>query len=307
MCGMDAMIGNIYTYTLPCKEILRERKGIVFTYGPSAKWAEASPLPGRSHDTFEEVLEVLGQLRRDIPKTLPPSLAFALDTHDLLGFSSPLPICRLLAGSSEKIIEDAKRLHLEGATYVKVKVTGLPIGEAVALVQELQRMFRVRIDANRSWSLEEAYNFTEHFSIDDIEFFEEPLQNPSELAFFPLPFALDESLLEPSIEPLLSLPNLHTLVLKPTLLGGKAGCLYWIQRCMELKLQWVISSAFESGIGILQLARLLASLPPCSAPAGLDSYSFLAEDLLETPLEFYGGTLKVPENFHVQNDRLCSI
>jgi o-succinylbenzoate synthase len=302
---MDAVkIRNVYTYTLACKEIIRERKGVVFSYGSSEKWAEAAPLPGRSHESLEDVLHALSRLHKGEPSHLPASLAFALDTLDLPALAAPVEICRLLAGTPQQILQDAKRLQSEGATCVKVKVSGLPIQEAAVLAQELKNMFQLRIDTNRSWTLEEALLFADHFSEEEIEFFEEPLQNPRELAFFPLPFALDESLLEPSIESLLHLPNLRTLVLKPTLLGGKKACLQWIARCRKLGLEWVISSAFESGIGTLQLARLLAVLPSCGTLAGLDSYSFLAEDLLETPLELYGGLLNLPKSLAIKSQFL---
>ena len=138
--------------------------------------------------------------------------------------NKPLEICRLLAGSAKQILKKAEQLYHEGTKSVKVKVSNFSIQEAVALVEDLKQLFRLRIDANRKWELQDALNFCSHFGENEIEFFEEPLRNSIELHSFPLPFALDESLIESPqlLEQLLQIPNLHTLVIKPSVLGGKS-------------------------------------------------------------------------------------
>jgi hypothetical protein len=49
----------------------------------------------------------------------------------------------------------------------------------------------------------------------------------------------------------------------------------------------ILSSACESGVGILGIASLAST----SEPVGLDTYRFLKSDVLATPLDFTKGTL----------------
>lgn len=303
MRGLDAVkINRVFTYTLPCKAIFQERKVVLFSYFDKTgneQWAEAAPLPGRSRETCEDVLQAIDHLSKAEPcPFIPFSLRFAMDAPHLPPLAGPVEICRLLVGNPKQILHNAEQLHREGTSCVKVKVTGLPIEEAVSVVKELKKHFRLRIDANRSWSLQEGLTFARHFSKEDeaIEFFEEPLASPQDLKNFPLPIALDESLLEPPLDPLLSLPNLRALVLKPSVFGGKEECLHWIATCRDHNLKWVISSAFESGIGTLQLARLHSVLPSCGCLPGFDSYSYIKKDLLATPLVLKGGMLIPPKS-----------
>ncbi len=313
MLGVDAVkIQNIFTATLPCSAILSKREIVVFTYLDHLKqeqWAEASPLPGRSQETIQDVLDALNRFSKGISAPLPPSLQFALDTTLLPPFEKPLKICRLLSGTPQQILKIAERLYQEGATHVKVKVADIKIQESVALIKELKHFFRLRIDSNRSWGMEEAKVIMHNFSPEDpsIEFFEEPLRIPHELRNFPLPIALDESLAEKSIDHFLSFPMLRALVIKPSLLGGIAACEQWMSICQQRHLQYVWSSAFESGIGILQLARLAAQYPSSNSPPGFDSYSFLSQDLLATPLLLHGGTLTPPEQLVMRRNLLCSL
>jgi len=304
-------IGRVFTCALPCKEVFHTKMVVIFSFLDAQgkeTWAEASPLPARSRETFDEVIDALSALKQG--KTLshiPSSLQFAMDATTLPPLDKPIPISRLLAGSPKQILETAEKLHREGTTCVKVKITGLDIQEEISLLKELKKNFTLRIDANRSLSLQEAMTFASHFDPADpsIEYFEEPLRFPLELNKFPLPFALDESLIEPHLELLLTFANLRALVLKPSVIGGRAACLEWMQRRPDLKC--VLSSAFESGIGILQLARLYTSLPSLANYPGLDSYSYLEEDVLQIPLELRGGFLIPPKDFAVRETMLCPI
>lgn len=313
MRGLDAVkINRVFTCTLPCKEIFRERKVVLFSFFDkmgNEQWAEAAPLPGRNRETCDDVLQAIDHLSKAEPcPFIPPSLRFALDAPHLPPLTGPVEICRLLVGTPQQILKKAEKLHREGASCVKVKVTGLPIEEAASLVKELKKHFRLRIDANRCWSLQEGLAFARHFSKEDeaIEYFEEPLASPQDLKNFPLPFALDESLLEPPLDPLLSLPNLRALILKPSVFGGKEECLHWITTCRDHNLKWVISSAFESGIGTLQLARLYSALPSCGSLPGFDSYSYIEQDLLAIPLELRGGSLIPPKSIALRPD-VCTL
>jgi molybdopterin/thiamine biosynthesis adenylyltransferase len=76
------------------------------------------------------------------------------------------------------------------------------------------------------------------------------------------------------------IPQLRALVLKPTLLGALANSEALVARARELKLKVIVSSCFESGLGLGQLARLAGEWAPDQAP-GLDTRRWLARDLLD--------------------------
>lgn len=305
-------IEQIFTATLTCKANFPDRKVILFsctdTQG-NVTWAEASPLAGRNRETPEDVLDALHKMQAGEPLAMrPPSLDFALDTLDLPPLTSSLPICRLLCGSPKEILEKATLLAEEGATSVKVKIANVSLNDAISLIKELKKLFQLRIDVNKRWTLEQSLEFARHFSPDDpsIAYFEEPLKNFRELEAFPLPFALDESLTQPYAEEAFGFKNLRALVLKPTVLGGINACLHWINLCKKHNRQWVIGSAFESGIGTIQLAKFSMCLPSPLLP-GLDSYSYLERDLLVTPLKLHGSQLLPSSDYAFHRGALCTL
>ncbi len=75
-------------------------------------------------------------------------------------------------------------------------------------------------------------------------------------------------------------PQLRALVLKPTLLGSLAHCEALVARARELRLKVIVSSCFESGLGLNQLFHLAGEWAPDQAP-GLDTKRWLAADLLD--------------------------
>jgi hypothetical protein len=57
----------------------------------------------------------------------------------------------------------------------------------------------------------------------------------------------------------------------------------------------VLSAAFESGVGIANLAAYAAAFSKPEIPAGLDTYSWLAADVLAEKLPFNDGALSLGE------------
>ena len=73
---------------------------------------------------------------------------------------------------------------------------------------------------------------------------------------------------------------MRALGLKPTLLGALANSEALVARARGLKLKFTVSSGFESGAGLGQLARRAGEWAPDQAP-GLDTRRWLARDLLD--------------------------
>ncbi len=122
----------------------------------------------------------------------------------------------------------------------------------------MPRQARLRLDANCIWSLKEACVFFDLAGRQKIEFIEEPLSDISQLDQFyqqgHMPVALDETL---SVMPTLAQHEaVRAFVLKPMILGGIIPTLDWIQEAELQEKKVIISSCFESTVGLKVLANL---------------------------------------------------
>jgi O-succinylbenzoate synthase len=204
---------------------------------------------------------------------------------------SVVPVNGLLAGSPAKVLEEARSMRDAGYSCIKLKVGTRTVAEDAALVralgEEIGEGISLRLDANRAWGYEEAAEFLGGTAGVRFEYVEEPLADPARLPWlvreFRVPVALDESLvgMEPEkVEETFAV----AFVLKPTLLGGISRTLRVAGRALRLGVTPVISSAYEGGVGTAALVALAAGIGDRPVAAGVDPYSTLAEDVLETPL-----------------------
>ena len=213
--------------------------------------------------------------------------------HDEVTRVKRLPVCRLLSGSNNHIERQLSETTLS-AQVVKVKVGRQSVAADIALVKKIENLLpaktTIRLDANRCWTLDQARLFAQTIDRCRIAFIEEPLQNTQLLPEFArqtgMPVALDESLQwrfpegrnDPDI-----FPGLAALVIKPTLAGGIGRCRALTKLARRHGLQVVLSSAYESSLGINTLTRLAMELSPDVAP-GLDTLSVFQQSVVEPPL-----------------------
>jgi O-succinylbenzoate synthase len=109
-----------------------------------------------------------------------------------------------------------------------------------------------------------------------------------------MPYALDDSVLSISPYSLKQRAGLRAIILKPALLGGISVALKFARRADELALLPVISSAFESSLGLLTLANLASAVAP-NVACGLDTASWFSDDLFARPLMAADGILRLAE------------
>ena len=142
---------------------------------------------------------------------------------------------------------------------------------------------RLRLDANRAWSLDQAVKFGKAVFTCDIDYIEEPTADPANLGVFfsecGMPVALDETLSDSPIKALEELRGIKAIILKPTFLGG-------LQRAYDLAQR-------ARTLGIQPIARFAAYLSLENIPAGLDTYRWLHEDLLSPMLKINRGRIEV--------------
>lgn len=289
----------------------RNRKGILVQITNSdgkSGWGDIAPLDGWSNESFTDALaQAQGFVQGKIAdEDLFASVHFGFDCafrhlkqpNNFLPLK--LPLCGLLTGSETKIAASAESLHKDGIKTVKVKISSLSLNEAIRVLKGLQSTFHIRVDINRSWSKKDVFQLLERFSPEDFDYVEEPLPDWNDLSLFPFPFALDESLREPRDLSLLhSFSKLKKIILKPTMCGGLSRLKAW-------KLPIVLSSSYESGVGIWHIAQLAQLLNIEDIPAGLDTYRCIENDLLQERMAIVHGHLQIPEYLHIKRDSLIS-
>ncbi len=287
-----------------------DRKGILVHITDAegkSSYGDIAPLDGWSNESFTDAFSqaqkfVQGKIAEN---DLFPSVHFGFDCafrhlrHSNNFISLQLPLSGLLTGSETEIAASAQSLIQDGITTAKIKISSLSLSEAIRTLKELKSTFHLRVDINRKWTKREVYRLLEHFSIDDFEYIEEPLPDWTDLPTFPFPFALDESLREPQNLSLLpSFLNLKKVILKPSMCGGLSRLNTW-------KIPIVLSSSYESGVGIWHIAQLAHMLNIADIPAGLDTYRYTENDLLQKRMAIVHGHLQIPKHVHIKKE--CTI
>ena len=253
-----------------------QREGILLER--DGKWAEASPLPGFSGESIEDVIAAFRGERE-----APPSLQFALSSLDEPAIDElEVPWNALLVGDEVSLLSSLEQAIDAGCRAVKLKVARQDLDRDIervkAVAARLPQQMALRLDANQAWTFAEAERFIRGIGDVDLEYLEEPLSDPSQLeslyAETGVRYALDESLLAGQ-DVNQHYPNAAALVCKPTILGGRAA----LDRLAKFGKPMIFSAAFESGVGIARIVQLAADYSP-SIPAGLDTLDWLSEDLL---------------------------
>ncbi len=207
------------------------------------------------------------------------------------GQKRQFPVCALLSGTNSQMLQQAVELDPE-IRCIKVKVARQSVQQDIELIKQLHQSLpghiAIRLDANRGWSWAEAVEFASSVPRDRIVFIEEPLLDFGRIADFAastgMPVALDESLqLNKRFQEYDELPEffpgLQALVIKPTLVGGVCRTRQLASMADQYGLDLVISSSYESNIGIDFLSSLARQLAPDTAP-GLDTLSILGSRLV---------------------------
>ncbi|MEL7334906.1 MAG: enolase C-terminal domain-like protein, partial [Planctomycetota bacterium] len=157
---------NAYRFSIPLRQpipikekTLSHREGVLIEQ--NGCWAEASPLPGFSHDTIDDVIAAL----RD-ERSHPPSLRFAISSIESpQPFPAAVPFNCLLLGDHQDVTTAVKVCLRQQCVAVKLKVGRLALEHDIQRTREVHRLLprdvQIRLDANRAWSFEDAKQFAE--------------------------------------------------------------------------------------------------------------------------------------------------
>ncbi|SMO32919.1 o-succinylbenzoate synthase [Gracilimonas mengyeensis] len=304
---------------------LHHRKGIILVFRDEENeieaYGEAAPLPGFSSENLQQVKEVLKLNRdimnqalmesngRDILNMLDqihqlPSLSFGFDTliHDLEAKREGKPLVNYLfdeeyhhpkvnavlpIGKTSETIGKAKKLVKEGFQTLKLKV-GQDFERERILLQKLREQFpsiKMRIDANGSWSPEEARDNLNALQKLNIEYCEQPLSPdlwPEHLNFsskVDVDIAADESIVNAS-----SVVNFaeneiaDIFIIKPMLLGSYKKTYVTKENADTHNIKMVFTTLLESGIGRAATAALAGGCGSTNHAHGLLTGPLLQND-----------------------------
>jgi O-succinylbenzoate synthase len=219
-------------------------------------------------------------------------------------FSTPVNALIILnADTLNDLKTIANTLIKDGYSTVKLKVGRFSIEQEAKFIRELYLHLgdqcKIRLDGNRLFSKETFLKFSEAIQEVPIEYIEEPLiEAISSRELYdnsPIPVALDESLQNYIIEFKSghSLPHsVNAFVVKPTTIGGIHETVKMINFCHQVGLKCVLSSAFDSG-WTLSTYALLSQLSQSATAMGLDTYKYLATDVLNEKLNYSHGKLTI--------------
>lgn len=202
---------------------------------------------------------------------LPPRRLWCKDCCDTIEING------LVSGKWQDVKQQVAILKKQGIQTVKLKVGRNTLHEDLQNIEYLrqQGQWKIRLDANRSWSVAQAQDFLQRVEQYAIEYIEEPV--PTQLqSQLKSSIAWDESVYEQQLPPQQP-PYPQAVVLKPALIGGIAKTFAWISWAQRHGIPCVMSSCFETSIGLFMLANIAATLPPIAH--GLDTYKWLKKDI----------------------------
>jgi o-succinylbenzoate synthase len=220
-----------------------------------------------------------------------------------IGVNGTLPALK-----ATEVAEFLKELGTPGTVKVKVGGPGSTragdVERVVAVREALGPTGRIRLDANASWTLDEAEHTIRDMEHLDIDYVEQPVDSVSDLAELRaritrlgIQVAADESIRRTSdIDALIEAEACDIVVLKVQPLGGIAATLAIVDKARAAGMQVVVSSALETSVGLhygSMLQRLLAESGASVLDAGLGTGSLLADDVVTEPLIPHGGELQI--------------
>ena len=274
-------------------------------------FGECAPLRGLHRESLAESIAALEDWFDGIREVgdLPPSAAFAvscaLETADGLGAAAvrDAEVAAFFAGGVDELDDDACA-RLKGAASVKLKIgRASPAADRALLERALEMLpqARLRLDGNRRMSFADCAELVRGIEPHRIEYLEEPLADPSDLAALArttgLAIALDELVVDPSEEAralragLARARSVSAWVLRMSALGPLERVFSLADEAHRLGSDAVLSTAYESSYTLRLAVHVAAALPNAGRAHGLGTAHLLSGDACE-PARVQGGALR---------------
>ncbi len=265
-----------------------------------------------------DLMDNLVDARTSRAQYLAPSALFGIETAlaDLGSKMAGLPLARwinrdaltkvpvnaILTGSAQDVERTVRKKMAAGFTTYKIKVGSGSLEEDLERVAAVRRLAGrqavIRLDANRAWDYDRAVEACDLLKAHRIEYIEEPLKG-SLLAEIPklsgVDIALDETVMQEEwFERLSAADSVGAVIIKPSITGGMAKSLELARRVRELGKKAVVTSLFESGVGLAACAHLAAAIGGEVPPCGLDTLGYLEDSLILEELPVRNARIEVP-------------
>ena len=176
-------------------------------------------------------------------------------------------------GTEDYMLAQLKDKVNVGYTVLKLKIGAIDWDKELKILSSIRSQyggqFEVRVDANGAFNegrVREVLTSLKELNIHSIE---QPIEKGNEELMRVLceeeilPIALDEELIGiygfDEKRHLLQNIKPQYIILKPSLHGGVYGCVEWIDLASSMGIEWWMTSALESNIGLEMIARFSAS------------------------------------------------
>lgn len=225
--------------------------------------------------------------------------------------ATSLPVNALLSGDRDVVIKSTKQYLDESFTAFKLKVGSREIRDDIGLTAIVRDIIGdecvLRLDANRQWDVRRAIDFWSAIGGLGIEYIEEPVADhaalvreltkvglPSLVSMMLPPTALDESIVDVNPDAFDAPPGVKAIILKPTMLGLERA-MRWARKTIRAGLTPVVTSSYETSIGLCTLAHFGASLSSTPVPMGLATLDVFEHDLLEPTVKIENGAIDIAD------------
>lgn len=238
-------------------------------------------------------------------KSLESASPFVLFPSEFTQGNKAININGLIWMGSEAFMKDQIAHKISaGFNCLKLKIGAIDFDTELSILKSIRRDFsakdlELRVDANGAFSPETALEKLNQLSEFNLHSIEQPIaanqwNDMAELCSkTPLPIALDEELIgvfdETSKINLLETIKSQYIILKPSFIGGFQGTQSWINLAEERHINWWMTSALESNVGLNAIAQFTYTLN-VSTPQGLGTGGLFTNNF-ECPLEVKSGKL----------------
>ncbi|MBZ9650444.1 o-succinylbenzoate synthase [Psychroflexus montanilacus] len=202
----------------------------------------------------------------------------------------------------------------QGFSCIKLKIGAIDFEAELELLKYIRSEFsssdiEIRVDANGAFAIDDALDKLKRLSDYELHSIEQPIAMGqwdlmAELCKqTPLPIALDEELIglkdvTNKQEALLTIKP-HYIILKPSLIGGFQGTKEWIDLANQNNINWWMTSALESNIGLNAIAQF-TFVQDSNMPQGLGTGGLYTNNI-ESPLTIVGEKIMYKPNLKWEN------
>lgn len=192
----------------------------------------------------------------------------------------------------------------EGFGCIKMKIGAINFDTELALLKSIRQEFsaseiEIRVDANGAFNPKNALEKLKRLSDLELHSIEQPIavKQWDKMAYLceksPLDIALDEELIgvfsNQDKQALLQHIKPQYIILKPSFIGGFKGSDSWIELSQTNNIQWWITSALESNVGLNAISQYTFT-KNSTLPQGLGTGSLYTNNIASA-LQITKGTL----------------